>query len=249
MVDSSHSSEVVAMTAHVHTEATLALPRPVRHLAWFAGGSAVAFLIPYLGVSVLDLQHDVYYGAYFAITLLTLSAYTRVERIDVHRLFTHNWKWSVVLGVPTAAFVMWNVFRTDPGTPRPDGAYFAFEVLWRGIGYGTVDALLLTVFPCVVAYNVLRGRIAGWRGHLRYIALALPLIWLVTATYHLGYPQIRQDGLQKPEIGNTIISVPMLATMNPVGSIGAHAAYHVTAVTHSYETRNFLPPQTFVSSK
>jgi hypothetical protein len=41
----------------------------------------------------------------------------------------------------------------------------------------------------------------------------------------------------------------MLATMNPVDSIGAHAAYHVTAVTHSYETRNFLPPQTFVSSR
>ena len=237
------------MTTHIHVPSAAAVSQPVRHLAWFACGSVVAFLIPYVGVSVLDLQHDVYFGAYFAITLGMLAAYAHFEQIDVRRLFTRNWKWSVIVGIPTAAFVMWNVFRTDSGTPRPHGAYFAFEVLWRGIGYGTVDALLLTVFPCVVAYSMLRGHLAGWRGHLRYIALALPLIWILTATYHLGYPQIRQDGVQKPEIGNTIISVPMLATMNPIGSIGAHAAYHVTALTHSYETRNFLPPQTYVSSK
>ena len=237
------------MTTHVHSPAAIAVPGRVRHLGWFAGGSVVAFLVPYLGVSVLDLQHDVFYGFYFAVTLLMLAAYARVEHIDVRRLFTHHWKSSVAVGVPTAAFVMWNVFRTDSGTAHPQGAYYVFELLWRGLGYGTVDALLLTVFPCVVAYSLLRGHLAGWRGHLRYIALALPLIWIITATYHLGYPQIRQDGLQKPEIGNTIISVPMLATMNPIGSIGAHAAYHITAVKHSYETRNFLPPQTFVTSK
>jgi hypothetical protein len=237
------------MTTHIHSASAITAPRTLRHFPWFAGGNVVAFLVPYLGVSVLDLQHDVFYGTYFAITLAMLAAYARVERIDVPRLITRNWVWSVGVGAPTTAFVMWNVFRTDVGTPRPHGAYFAFELLWRGVGYGAIDALLLTVFPCLVAYSVLRGHLAGWRGQLRYVALALPLIWAITATYHLGYPQIRQDGLQKPEIGNTIISVPMLATMNPIGSIGAHAAYHITAVTHSYETRNFLPPQTFVTSK
>ena len=35
-----------------------------RDLGWFAFGSAYASAIPYLGVSVLDLQHDVYYLAH-----------------------------------------------------------------------------------------------------------------------------------------------------------------------------------------
>ena len=38
-----------------------AIPEIVRHLAWFAVVCFVAFLVPYLGVSVLDLQHDVFY--------------------------------------------------------------------------------------------------------------------------------------------------------------------------------------------
>ena len=72
---------------------------------------------------------------------------------------------------------------------------------------------------------------------------------LITATYHLGYPQYRQDGVAKPETGNTIMSIPMLATANPIGSVAAHVSMHVTSITHSYETKIFLPPETFVTSK
>ena len=74
--------------------------------------------------------------------------------------------------------------------------------------------------------------------------MALPLVLLITATYHLGYPQFREDGVGQPEIGNTIMSVPMFATANPIGSVVAHATMHTTAVVHSYETDVFLPPET-----
>jgi hypothetical protein len=39
-----------------------------------------------------------------------------------------------------------------------------------------------------------------------------------TATYHLGYPQYREDRVAMPEVDNTIISMPMLATANPMGA-------------------------------
>lgn len=231
------------MATYVHTRSAL-VPHVVRQGAWFVFGSAVAFAIPYVGISLMGLQHDLYYAAYFAITLGMLAAYARAEHVDIRALFTRNWVWSLVVGVPVAAFVVWNVFRTDDATSHPHGAYFAFEILWRGVGYGAVDTLLLTVFPCVVAYSMLHGHIRGFLGRARYIAIAVPMILVITATYHLGYPQFRDDGVAKPEIGNTLISVPMLATANPIGSIGAHVSMHVTAVVHSYETPTFLPPQT-----
>jgi hypothetical protein len=37
-------------------------------------------------------------------------------------------------------------------------------------------------------------------------------------------------------------SVPTLATLNPIGAPIAHAAMHVTAVLHAYDTQVFLPP-------
>jgi hypothetical protein len=232
---------IMATLAHTRSAQ---IPDVVRQGAWFVFGSALAFAIPYVGVSQLHLQHDVYYGMYFAATLAMLAAYVRAEQIDVRPLFMRHWRSSLIVGIPVAGFVVWNVFRTDDATSRPHGAYFVFELLWRGVGYGTIDALLLTAFPCVVAYTLLHGRLTTVSRRARYVAIAVPMILVITATYHLGYPQYRQDGVAKPEVGNTLISIPMLATANPVGSIAAHISMHVTAVTHSYETTIFLPPTT-----
>ena len=220
-----------------------AVPQWVRHAAWFALLAGVAFLVPFLGVSVLDLQHDLFYLVYFATTIALLATYVRVEHVEVGRIVRHAWQWSLALGFVVGVAEIWNVLGED-ATDRPSGAYFVFEVLWRGVSYGAVDALLLSAFPGLIAYSVLHGRVGGFVGKLRFTALALPLILVITATYHLGYPQYREDGVGKPEAGNTIISLPMLATANPIGSVVAHATMHVAAVTHAYETPTFLPPET-----
>ena len=225
-----------------HTELA-AVPHWLRHITWYSFVAAVAFLVPFVGVSVLDLQHDLYYLVYFSTTAVLLLAYVRAEHVDVRRIVNHAWPWSLGLGVVVAAAELWNVLG-EPATDRPSGPYFAFELLWRGVTYGVVDALLLSAFPGLIAYSLLRGRIGGFVGKIRFTALALPLVLVITATYHLGYPQYREDGVGKPETGNTIISVPMLATANPVGAVVAHATMHTTAVAHSYETPQFLPPQT-----
>lgn len=231
------------MSTYTHP-VSRAIPEIVRGLVWFAVVCLVAFLVPYVGVSVLDLQHDLFYLVYFAVTITVLAAYVRVEHVEVTKIFRNRWRWSLGLGVLLAGLLVFNVLNTEDATGRPHGAYFVFELLWRGVGYGTIDALLLTAFPCLIAYRMLRGRITGIVGRLRYVALALPLVALITATYHLGYPQYREDGLARPETGNLLISIPTFATANPVGSVIAHVSQHVAAVTHSYESRIFLPPAT-----
>lgn len=228
-----------------YTHATpRALPDTVRHLTWFALVCTVAFAIPYLGVSVLDLQHDLFYLGYFVLTTILIGAYVRVERIDVADVFRHRRRWSLGSGTFLAIFLAFNVFATEDATPRPHGLYFLFELLWRGLGYGVVDTLLLTVLPCLVACQLLHGHIAGLRGKLRFTALMLPLVLIVTATYHLGYQQYREDGLRRPETGNVLISIPTFATVNPAGSVVAHVSQHVAAVAHAYESEIFVPPVT-----
>ena len=137
------------------------VPHVVRQVAWFAVVCGVAFLIPYLGVSVLELQHDVFYLVYFVVTIALVATYVRVEEVDVGEIFRSRWRWSLAVGVVLAAFLIFNVFNTADATARPRGAYFVFELLWRGVGYGIVDTLLLTIFPCFVAYKLLHGHIAG----------------------------------------------------------------------------------------
>lgn len=231
------------MSTYTHP-VSRAIPEIVRGLVWFAVVCLVAFLVPYVGVSVLDLQHDLFYLVYFAVTITVLAAYVRVEHVEVTKIFRNRWRWSLGLGVLLAGLLVFNVLNTEDATGRPHGAYFVFELLWRGVGYGVVDTLLLTVFPCFVAYKLLQGRVDGLKGKLRLTALMLPLVLVITATYHWGYPQYREDGLSRPETGNVLISVPTFATANPAGSVVAHVSQHLAAVSHAYESRVFNPPVT-----
>jgi hypothetical protein len=85
-------------------------------------------------------------------------------------------------------------------------------------------------------------RLPTWGKRFAYFGASAALIVAITAIYHLGYAQYRRDGLRQPETGNAIISVPMLLTANPIGSVGSHAAMHVSAAAHIYETGVRLPP-------
>jgi hypothetical protein len=212
-------------------------------LRWFAVGAVAAFFIPFVFSSVLELQHDLYLGVYFAFVIGFVGAYVRSNEIDVRVVVKRNWRWGVLLGVVVGVALVRNVF-SETETARPDGFYFAFEVVWRGLTYGAVDALLLTVFPCLVVYQALGGSLGSWRKRIGSFVASLALVITITASDHLGYDHYRESGVRAPETGNVLISMPMLLTANPIGSVADHAAMHVAAVIHEYEDDTRLPPQT-----
>ena len=216
---------------------------PAWHLAWFGAVALLAFLLPFLLTSAWRLPHDAYYLIYFAATLAALGLYVRRSGIDLRALLRSRWRASLLLGAAASAFVVWSVLARVEATPRPAGWYLAFEVAWRGVAYGVVDALLLSAFPALVAWGLMRGRIGGLPRRLAYAALTLALVTAITVVYHVGYEDFRNRDVAGPVLGNAVISAPVIATANPLGSVVAHAAMHVAAVAHAYESKDRLPPQ------
>jgi len=210
-------------------------------LRWFAAAGVIGFAVPFIGSSTLGLQHDVYLGIYFVVVLALLTAYAIDTQLDLGATVRRHWKLGVLLGVLFGSVLVRNVFTEDK-TAHPSGSYYIFELIWRGGIYGAVDGLLLTVLPCLVVLRSLGGALGTWRRRLAYFATSLLLVMTITAVYHLGYSHYREAGVGAPETGNTIISMPMLLSTNPVGSVVDHAAMHISAVAHSYETEVRLPP-------
>lgn len=210
-------------------------------LRWFAAAALVSFSVPFIGSSVLGLQHDLYLAIYFVVVLAGFAAYAAATELDVGATLRRQWKLGVGLGIIFGVLLVRNVF-SEGATPRPHGAYFLFELIWRGGIYGAVDALLLTVLPCLVVYRALGGHLGTWGRRIAYFGASLALVMTITAIYHLGFSQYRQDGVGAPETGNTIISLPMLLSTNPIGSVADHMAMHIAAVARTYETDVRLPP-------
>lgn len=203
----------------------------------------MSFAVPFIFSSVLGLQHDVYLGIYFIVVMLGFALYARSTSLDVGATLRRHWKLGVALGIVLGVALVRNVL-SDNATPHPHDGYYIFELIWRGGIYGAVDALLLTVLPCLVAFRALGGHLESWRLRIAYFSASLAMVAAITGIYHLGFTQYRHDGIGQPETGNVLISMPMLLSTNPIGSVADHMAMHISAVAHTYNTEVRLPPPT-----
>jgi hypothetical protein len=216
----------------------------MQHWRWLALGVVVSFLVPFVLADLLEIQRDVYYGLYGLATVGLFSGWMANTGQSLGELVRRRWRLALALGFIFAAISVAIVLKSEDSTPHPDGAEFIGAIIWRGLFYGDVDGLLLSAFPILVVFAAFAGSSLRQTrmGTVGVGALALAASLLITATYHLGYSDFRSSKVRKPLTGDLVWSVPTLATLNPIGAPIAHAALHVAAVTHSYETDTFLPP-------
>ena len=180
-------------------------------LGWLCAEAALLFLVSWVGADLLGLHHDLYLLVYFTVALTFLAAFLARSGVDWRAYLRRNLAWSVGLGAVVAVLGVRNVWG-DESTPRPSGAYLGFEVAWRGVAYGVVDALMLYGLPALVAYLVLRGHLGGaWR-RVGVAALTLFLVLATTVVYHLGYAQFRDRDLREPATG--------AAAADPIAIVG-----------------------------
>jgi hypothetical protein len=209
---------------------------------WLSAGAALGFAVPFVFADVLDLQRDVYYGIYAASTLALVAAWLRAEGRPLGSFLARRWTWGLGLGVLAGAVMILVAVNAEEASGRPGGVELAAAILWRGVVYGAIDGLLLSVFPILVVYTALRPERRRLLGKVAVGLAALAASLVMTAVYHAGYSDFRSAQLRSPVAGDVVWSMPTLVTASPLGAPVAHVALHVTAVVHSYDTDLFLPP-------
>ena len=239
-------------SAPVHKQAASTSRRPRqaravsarRHVAWLAGGMAVAFSVPFVLADRLGLQRDLYYAVYAATVVGLFIAWARDTDQSLRVMIARRWRPAVGLGIAFAAVSAFIATGAEDGSAHPGGIEFIGALVWRGVVYGTADGLLLSAFPILLVFAALRdSRLRHRAGGLLAVgAIAMIASLAMTAAYHAGYSDFRSDKLRKPITGDLIWSVPTLATLNPIGAPIAHVGLHVGAVAHNYDTDLFLPP-------
>jgi hypothetical protein len=225
-------------------EATGARARSGPIMVWYAAAAALFFAVPLIGTDWSGLQPDLFYLGYFTVALAFVASFVLRHASQLRPLWTLNLWQSLVLGAVVGAALAIGIFQ-QAGTAHADGWRFGFEIVWRGIVYGSVDATTLVVFPACVAFLLMRGNRTGVKRRAAFAGLTLVLSMFVTATYHLGYTEFRDATIRYPEIGAVMANIPVAATGNPVGAVVTHTTMHVSAVVHQRDggTQHMLPPR------
>jgi hypothetical protein len=212
----------------------------VGHLSWIAAAAGLGFAVAVFGASILALPRDAFVLLHVAASGPFVLGYWRWARLGV-RGFIRRWPLGLIAGAAAATFSVAFVV-SQPASAGPSGATLVWSIAWLGVFYGVIDALLLTVLPVTAIWAIARS----WRrGVLSVAGIALASVAasiVVTAAYHLGFPEFRGAALVQPIIGNSVITLAYVLTGNRAAPIGAHIALHVASVLHAYETSVPLPP-------
>ncbi len=211
------------------------------HLKWIVFGVLVGFGASFIFGDLITLPLDLYYLIYFGIIITFFTIYIKKTQLNLREWFSRRWVRGILLGLIFGAFMVQNVL-SRPATEKFTGPYLAWLIFWRGLVYGAIDGLLLSAFPWVVTWRAFDVRAKPEERKIRFSLLALVFVLAMTTAYHLGYSDFRSKKIIEPNIGNVIISIPTLASANPISSPIAHATMHITAILHSPKTELFLPP-------
>lgn len=211
------------------------------YLLWTLGASLLGLSISTVCAGILRLQRSIFLIPYVLMVGLFLYYYFRWENLNVGELVRQNWIWGVIAAALAALFLIRNVL-SQPLSPRSRGPKLLFELFWFGLVYGVIDGLFLSVFPVLMTSQAFPSLSDTVIGKFGIALLALLSSELITLTYHVGYPEFRNSSLVSPVVGNGIITLAYLVSLNPLSSIGSHAAMHIAAVWHGPERTVQLPP-------
>ncbi len=213
------------------------------YLGWIVAAAVLGFAISAVFAGILRLPRSIYLIPYVLFSGLFVYAYARWSQLAISDLIRHHWIWGLVGAALFAAFTVSNVL-SQPASSRSQGLSLVFDLLWSGVVYGLMDALLLSVLPVLAAWQAfsLLNWTASWPGKILVGVIAIFASLLVTVAYHLGYPEYRGGGLLGPVTGNTAMTLGYLLTNNPLAAIFSHIAMHVAGVLHGPASVVQLPP-------
>jgi hypothetical protein len=212
-------------------------------LEWVLAAGLLGFAIAAVFSGWLRLSRRLFLVPYFAFSGILLYSFFRWSQINLVVLLTQNWYWGLIAGTLVGALLIRNV-RSQPTSARSTGTGLLCDVLWVGLGYGAMDALLLNVMPVVAVWHGFStvGWTVNWPGKIAVGVLALLASLLVTLLYHVGYPEFRNRKVALVLVGNALITLAYLVSANPLGAVLSHVVMHVAAVFRGPETMIQLPP-------
>ncbi|HLP71423.1 MAG TPA: hypothetical protein VK155_00885 [Bacteroidales bacterium] len=212
-------------------------------ILWIIAGSMIGFGIAAISAGLLKLKRNLFLVLYVPCIAVLLAIFILSNGISVKDVLGHNLYRGLLGAALAGVFVIRNVL-SQPASPRNKGGEFILDIIWPGMAYGLIDALLLSILPVLAMKLTLTGIFwtDSWTGRILFGVIAMAASFFITTAYHYGFPEFRGKKIIWPNVGNGILSLAYLLTMNPLAAILPHMAMHVAAMVHGRESTGQVPP-------
>ena len=204
--------------------------------------AGLGFIASSVLTSLLRLDRALFVAIWALFAGTAWWAYSRRTRLSIRTQLERRWVAGTIAGLAIGGILVLSVLR-QPVSEVPQGGALLGQLLWFGIVYGVVDALMLSILPVLILYaSRPAAELAVPVHRLRRAGAALAGSAFVAAAYHVGFEEFQNPSLIGPVIGNLAITLGYLLNGSPVAPIVSHVMMHLAAVLHGAATTVQLPP-------
>ncbi|MBD3406722.1 MAG: hypothetical protein GF411_11460 [Candidatus Lokiarchaeota archaeon] len=212
-------------------------------LVWILLTGLLGLFISAIFSNKLELERKYFLIPYVLIMSVFLYFFFSLNNISFLNLIIENWIYGIVVGVIVGGFLVKTV-RNQPKSQTNTGSKLIGQLLWFGVIYGIIDSLVLNVVPVVIIWKSFEmvGFTSLWWGTVIALVTSFAASIFATLLYHIGYQEFRNKSMAFVLIGNSLITIAYLISLNPLGAILSHTIMHIAAVYQGPETTLQLPP-------
>lgn len=205
-------------------------------LAWLGAVALASFLVIWIFADLLHLARIAYVSILIGVTAVFLSSYLAWSHIDWATFLSHQWLWGLISGGASGVILIgavawlarWQSLAHLPPS-RPKGRQLVYLVLHECVLHGAAEATLISVLPVLIVWQAFSPLpwFQQWPGAAFVSALAFIASLLVICAHHLGYPEFRGPLLFYVTVGNALLTLVYILTMNPLAAIVGHIMLHM----------------------
>jgi hypothetical protein len=189
-----------------------------KHLLWIPPNAVLVFGLPYLLVKLLKFSNDIYYIWLYIVSIAFIVIYARLTHFNWGASLKTGWALGTILGVFVGLAFLSLASMSNPAIENSFLSVNIIPLLWRGLLYGLISAILISVFPFIVVWRALSGSNPGGTRKIGVTLVAIISIALMSSLYNLGLSDLRNDNLTN-QIGKSMIaSVPTIISGSPLAA-------------------------------
>jgi hypothetical protein len=186
-----------------------------KHMIWLFQAAVLVFGVPFIFSHLLKLPLDLFYVILGIFSIAFIWYYSKATDLDWGKSLSPGWALGIILGAFIGLGFISNastqIHMADFNMPA-----FTSRVILRGVIYGVLSAILLTIIPFVITWRAFSGANPG---NIRKIAVTLIAVIALASMsflYNLGLGGFNNKNLNDDVKMSMIANVPSLVSGNPL---------------------------------
>ena len=186
-----------------------------KHIIWLFQAGVLVFGVPFIFSHLLDLPLDLFFAILGIFSIAFFWYYSKSTDLNWGESLSPGWALGIILGAFIGLGFISNtttqINMTDYYMPA-----FTPAVILRGVVYGILSAILLTIIPFVVIWRAFSGVNPGNLRKVAVTIIAVIALASMSFLYNLGLNGFNNKNLNDDVKMSMIANVPTLISGNPL---------------------------------